>query len=48
MIVKSLHKNFIEAELATGKGRGKRYFLPNELAISNKQKNFLRGCTQIF
>ncbi len=29
MIVKSLHKNFIEAKLATGKGKGKRYFLPN-------------------
>ena len=28
MIVKSLHKHFIEAELATGKGKGKRYFLP--------------------
>ena len=23
------HKHFIEAELATGKGKGKRYFLPN-------------------
>jgi ATP-dependent DNA helicase PIF1 len=28
MIVKSPHKHFIEAELATGKGKGKRYFLP--------------------
>jgi hypothetical protein len=23
------HKNFIEAELDTGKDKGKRYFLPN-------------------